>query len=185
MGGLLLAIRACRLGWLFLRPRRMYEEPKADRILRSSSDLRELSERSDEGAKRALSRAAGTDSPGSAMAPQGAEGDMTARSSPPMCGFAAHPLCQRRWHAGDKGAARHGLRVKPAMTHSNGRTAMTHSNGSYRNDGLCYAALDPASGRIKSGMTHQIPLPNGILAPLERHWRSWPPHSNSPKTTPC
>ena len=51
MGGLFLAIRARRLGWLFLRPRRMYEEPQADRILRSSSDLRELSERSDEGAK--------------------------------------------------------------------------------------------------------------------------------------
>ena len=33
--GLLLAIRACRLGWLFLRPRMMYEEPKADRIIRS------------------------------------------------------------------------------------------------------------------------------------------------------
>ena len=41
-------------------------------------------------------RAAGTASPGSPMAPQGAEGDMTARSSPPMCGFAASPLCQRR-----------------------------------------------------------------------------------------
>ena len=35
MGGLFLAIRACRLGWLFLRPRMMYEEPQADRILRS------------------------------------------------------------------------------------------------------------------------------------------------------
>ena len=51
MGGLFLAIRACRLGWLFLRPRRMHEEPRADRILRSSSSLRELFERSDEGAK--------------------------------------------------------------------------------------------------------------------------------------
>ena len=33
--------------------------------------------------------AAGADTPGSPMAPLGAEGDMTARSSPPMCGFAA------------------------------------------------------------------------------------------------
>ena len=30
-----LAIRTCRLGCLPLRPRRMYEEPQADRILRS------------------------------------------------------------------------------------------------------------------------------------------------------
>ena len=56
MGGLFLAIRACRLGWLFLRPRRMYEQPQANRILRSCSDLRELFEHSDEGTTRVLSQ---------------------------------------------------------------------------------------------------------------------------------
>ena len=86
--GLLLAIRARRLGCSPLRPRRMYEEPQADRILRSLSSSRKLFERSDEGATGVLSQGRKGEQARFPMAPKGAEGDVTARSSPTACGFA-------------------------------------------------------------------------------------------------
>jgi len=67
----------------------MYEEPQADRILRSSSGSRKLFEQSDEGAQRVLSRGRKGEQARFPMAPKGAEGDVSARSSSTARGFAA------------------------------------------------------------------------------------------------